>query len=90
MQWVIEDPGAPGGFSRSDAARVEVFCSMHGACIRTCGADLDGSGSLNFGDVTAFLTLYGQGSTGVDLDGSGSVNFGDVNAFLALYAQGCP
>jgi hypothetical protein len=55
-----------------------------------CPADLDNSGSLNFGDVSAFLTLYGNGDLAADLDNSGSLNFGDVTTFLTLYAQGCP
>lgn len=55
-----------------------------------CEADLDASGSLDFGDVSAFLGLFAAGDLSVDFDGSGALDFADVSEFLALFAQGCP
>jgi endonuclease/exonuclease/phosphatase family metal-dependent hydrolase len=82
-------PLAASSFA-SDHRPVIVDFILPAAPEPTCTADLDDSGSLNFGDVTAFLTLYGQGSLAADFDNSGSLNFGDVTAFLTAYAQGCP
>jgi hypothetical protein len=47
-------------------------------------------GSLNFLDVSAFLSHYGKGNGAADLVFDGSFNFFDVSKFLELYAQGCP
>jgi hypothetical protein len=47
-------------------------------------------GSLNFLDVSAFLTAFGNADPIADLDGSGSFNFLDVSAFLVAYGAGCP
>jgi hypothetical protein len=55
-----------------------------------CPVDLNNDGSLNFGDVTAFLTLYANQKAAADLNNDDSFNFGDVTAFLTLYAAGCP
>lgn len=46
--------------------------------------------TLNFFDVSAFLSLYSSLDLAADLDGSGTLNFFDVSAFLALYGAGCP
>ena len=55
-----------------------------------CAADLNGDGSLNFFDVSEFLSLYNSGDLSVDFDGNGALNFFDVSAFLGLFSQGCP
>ena len=49
-----------------------------------CPADLDGSGSIDFGDIVQVLSNWG--STGpADLDGSGTVDFGDLIAVLSSF-----
>lgn len=84
--------GDPMNSDPSDDAPAAFFHQLNlgpgGAA--ACLPDLDGNGSLNFGDVTTFLTLYGQGDLAVDFDPNGTLNFGDVTAFLTIYAQGCP
>lgn len=55
-----------------------------------CAPDLNDDGSLDFADVSLFLTAFSDGDLSVDFDGSGSVDFGDVSAFLTLYTAGCP
>lgn len=47
-------------------------------------------GTLNFFDVSAFLTAFAGQDPAVDLDGNGVFNFFDVSAFLTEYAAGCP
>lgn len=55
-----------------------------------CPADLNDDGSLNFLDVSAFLSLYGLQDPAVDFQADGSFNFLDVSAFLSAYGMGCP
>jgi len=58
--------------------------------IVACPADLNGDGSLNFLDVSAFLSAFGSGDPVADFSGDGSFNFLDVSAFLAAFGAGCP
>jgi IgA peptidase M64 len=55
-----------------------------------CVADLNGDGSLNFLDVSQYLTLFGQQDPIADMNDDGSWNFLDVSGFLGLYSAGCP
>jgi hypothetical protein len=55
-----------------------------------CLADLTGEGDLNFLDVSAFLTAYGNKDPAADFRPDGSFNFLDVSAFLDAYGKGCP
>lgn len=55
-----------------------------------CVADIDGSGSLNFFDVTGFLALFNQQDPAADWDNNGTLNFFDVTGYLAAFNQGCP
>jgi len=58
-----------------------------GACVADFAEPF---GSLNFLDVSAFLSAFGAGDPQADIDGNGSFNFLDVSAFLAAYGAGCP
>ena len=55
-----------------------------------CPADLTGDGMLNFFDVSAFLTAFGDGDLAADFNGDGVLNFFDVSAFLSAFGAGCP
>jgi len=55
-----------------------------------CPADLTGDSSLNFLDVSAFLSAFGSGDPIADFEPDGSFNFLDVSAFLAAFGSGCP
>ncbi|MFK7759952.1 MAG: choice-of-anchor B family protein [Phycisphaerales bacterium] len=55
-----------------------------------CAADLTGEGDLNFLDVSAFLTAYGNQDAIADFQPDGSFNFLDVSAFLTAFGNGCP
>ncbi|MCP3980354.1 MAG: hypothetical protein GY716_13710 [bacterium] len=52
-----------------------------------CGADLDGSGDVGFGDVLAIIGAWGPCPPGCpeDLDGSGGIGFGDVLAVIGQW-----
>ena len=55
-----------------------------------CIPDFTGEGQLNFLDVSAFLSAFGNMDPAADLTGEGSFNFLDVSLFLQLFGQGCP
>ncbi len=53
-----------------------------------CPADLDGSGTVTFGEISLFLQLFSAGSAGADCDGNGVLAFGDLSCFLAQIGPG--
>lgn len=55
-----------------------------------CPADLNNDGSLNFFDVSAFLTAYQSQDPIADFNNDGLFNFFDVSAFLTAFNAGCP
>jgi hypothetical protein len=55
-----------------------------------CAADLTDDGTLDFFDVSAFLTGYQNQDPIADFNADGSFNFFDVAAFLAAFSAGCP
>lgn len=57
---------------------------------RACDADLNGDGSLDFFDVSAFLSAFNAQDAVADFDGNGVWDFFDVSAFLNAYNAGCP
>lgn len=55
-----------------------------------CNTDFDFSGSLNFLDVSMYLSLYGMMDPIADMNSDGSFNFLDISLFLSSYGQSCP
>ena len=55
-----------------------------------CQADFTGEGDLNFLDVSAFLSAFGNQEAEADFEQDGNFNFLDVSAFLAAFGAGCP
>lgn len=55
-----------------------------------CPADLNKDGTLDFFDISAFLTAYNTNDPIADFTGDGRFDFFDVSAFLNLYGAGCP
>ncbi len=55
-----------------------------------CPADLTLDGTLNFFDISEFLTLFADGHPQGDVTGDGAYNFFDISGFLQAYADGCP
>ncbi|MDX2115028.1 MAG: hypothetical protein SFZ24_05320 [Planctomycetota bacterium] len=57
-------------------------------------ADLNASGSVDFGDITAVLSAWGQSQTlpfsGADATGDSAVNFADITLVLSRWGQSCP
>lgn len=55
-----------------------------------CAGDLTLDGSVNFFDVSLFLSLFLDQHPQGDLTQDGAYNFFDVSAFLQAYGAGCP
>ncbi|MFI4854718.1 MAG: SUMF1/EgtB/PvdO family nonheme iron enzyme [Phycisphaerales bacterium JB065] len=55
-----------------------------------CPADVDGSGTVDLGDLNAVLANFGQTTSEGDTNGDGVVNLADLNAVLAAFGQVCP
>ena len=58
--------------------------------IAGCPADLNMDGTINFFDVSAFLTAFNSMDPIADFNDDGLFNFFDVSAFLVAYIAGCP
>ncbi len=58
---------------------------------RECPADVNGDGLVNFADLNAVLTSFGQTGVGLpgDTDGSGVVDFTDLNNVLNSIGEDC-
>ncbi len=54
-----------------------------------CPEDLDMSGAVDFGDILAVLSAWGNAGGPEDLDGSGTVDFGDLLEILGAWGP-CP
>ncbi len=55
-----------------------------------CRADINGDGSLNFFDISDFLTAFSVMDPIADFTGDGAFNFFDISTFLSEFAAGCP
>ncbi len=55
-----------------------------------CLVDLSNDGSLNFLDVSAFLSAFAAQDPVADFNPDGQFNFLDVSAFLSAFSNGCP
>lgn len=70
------------------------FGELHGPAdyrvLGTCPADLSGDGSLDFFDVSAFLSAFNSMDPAADFSGDGMFDFFDVSQFLSAFNAGCP
>ncbi len=58
--------------------------------VAACQADFNGDGTLNFVDVSAFVSAFGNSDPLADFNGDGNINFVDVSAFVSAFGAGCP
>ncbi|MFK7960324.1 MAG: hypothetical protein AB8G96_07335 [Phycisphaerales bacterium] len=76
--------GSLGGFAANETFVIELPSGT------PCVADLDNSGSVDFGDLTSILSAWGPCSgCPADLDGNGDVGFTDLTAVLSGWGP-CP
>ncbi len=56
-----------------------------------CGrSDLNTDGTLDFFDISAFLTAFSEQDAVADFTGDALFDFFDISSFLMLYSNGCP
>ncbi|MGD9693704.1 MAG: hypothetical protein AB7G17_06375 [Phycisphaerales bacterium] len=56
-----------------------------------CPGDANGDLVVNFADLNAVLSVFGQSGVGIggDVNGDGVVNFGDLNVVLSAFGSAC-
>jgi hypothetical protein len=81
----VQDESAAGNHGVVGAGNFPLATSPTLGDEALCPADLDGSCSVGFGDLTDMLSNWGPcaGDCEADLDGSGSVGFGDLTELLS-------
>ena len=57
---------------------------------KSCPADINGDGELNFFDVAAFVALFQAQDPAADFNNDGLFNFFDFSAFIGAFNAGCP
>jgi hypothetical protein len=77
-----------GSFTQFDGVGVNRVASLTSS--GSCPADLTGDGTLDFFDVSAFLSAYNAMNPIADFTDDGVFDFFDVSAFLSAYNAGCP
>lgn len=87
----VSDEDIPGAAADVLTLRLEVTIAPPTGC----PGDADGSGAVDFDDITAVLANWGAsytpGAFGPgDADNDGSVDFDDITAVLANWAGACP
>lgn len=55
-----------------------------------CAADFNGDGTLDFFDVSAFISAFSAQDLAADFNGDRAFDFFDVSAFINAYGAGCP
>jgi T5SS/PEP-CTERM-associated repeat protein len=55
-----------------------------------CDADLSGDGSLDFVDISLFVSSFQSGMPAADLNRDGQYDFIDISMFVSGYSKGCP
>lgn len=56
----------------------------------SCPADFNNDGTLNFFDISAFLSAFNSADPAADFTNDGTLNFFDISAFLTAFSAGCP
>lgn len=79
-----------GGADTTVEGGIDAFLVASKICNDSCPADLTGDGSLDFFDVSAFLSAFSSMDPAADFDDNGSFDFFDVSAFLSAFSAGCP
>jgi hypothetical protein len=75
--------------SRADTSTVAFTAyatwALDEAAFGAVDGDLDGSGTVDAGDIGTMLTLFGTANPRADLDHSGTVDSGDIGELLLLF-----
>ena len=79
-----------GGANTTVEAGIDGFLVASKICNDSCPADLNGDGTLDFFDVSAFLSAFSSMDPSADFDDNGTFDFFDVSGFLSAFSAGCP
>lgn len=55
-----------------------------------CAADLNDDGTLDFYDLSAFLTAFNNQDPAADFNSDGTYDFYDISTFVVSFQRGCP
>lgn len=55
----------------------------------TCQGDLNADGTVNFADITAFITAFNAQLPAADVNQDGVINFADTTLLIQLFNEGC-
>jgi hypothetical protein len=58
--------------------------------MKSCPADFQGDGRVNFFDISKFLNLYASGDQIADMTGDGALDIDDIFGFIDAMNAGCP
>jgi|GEM_PF-5480692 len=86
LQVLLGDFSDDGDFPSGRAIMVRFEIEESASCL---AADINGDGTLNFFDISAFLTLFNSLDPQADFNKDGSFNFFDISAFLSVFSMGC-
>ena len=81
----LDGDGVPDLVAGETSSATSISVLINQCDFADCTADLDGSGSVDFGDILAVLAAWGNEGGAEDLDGSGVVGFGDILVVLGAW-----
>jgi autotransporter family porin len=88
----LDDTGTPDtGIDDGFPGIVDLGAAeFQGTTPTDCPPDINDDGTLNFFDISAFLTAFNAQDPVADFNGDGTFNFFDISAFLSAFSAGCP
>jgi hypothetical protein len=80
------------GDSSSEGHHVALSDTFHWGSLRSnsLAPTADQNGSLDFFDISQFLSSFSAQDSQADFNNDGVFNFFDVSAFLSAFSAGCP
>ncbi len=88
----LDDTGTPDtGVDDAIPGIVDLGAAeFQGTTPTDCPPDINDDGTLNFFDISAFLTAFNAQDPVADFNDDGTFNFFDISAFLSAFSAGCP
>jgi hypothetical protein len=85
----VVDPLNPASLPSGDGVPGGSLAVKFTVAPPSCLGDADGSGVVDFVDITAILVHWGEGGPLGDADGSGLVDFDDISSALTNWGANC-
>jgi len=88
----LDDTGTPDtGIDDAVPGVVDLGAAeFQGTTPTDCPPDINDDGTLNFFDISAFLSAFNAQDPVADFNDDGTFNFFDISAFLSAFSSGCP